>query len=402
MKKPMVGALVAVLVSAGALAGCATTIDGTAVADPSAEAIRLDHGNFSVDPRVVKASAVQRKVLAANILTNRMVFPWDVDPEFTVTWMSSAHAVVQASNLTELKDGDDNEEQLGVAMQKPLTDRSMVYGMATSRIAESDGSTRYLNLSLIRMPDDAAAAGAVDDYRRAIGAEVITLPGVSGAAAMERRIEGKDYFSTRTTVRVLAAAGSHVIVVAASDKGTDGARVRGYAQKAIAAQQAQLRGFTSPGPADLAGLPVDHDGIVSHTVAPEPIDDGRFQPDFGFRESRAALAWMTDPVDAARRFEEAGVDLVGVGRNNVYRAADPAGAAKLADHLASRERGASRRFSIDGLPTARCVAYKASAVSAERFGCYVPVGRYVSEFHGEQRKNVEQVSSAAYLLLRRM
>lgn len=208
---------------------------------------------------------------------------------------------------------------------------------------------------------------------------------------------------TTTGYEIQAVVGPHLVVVNA--KSRDAGKAREQAVLAVDRQRELLNGFNSPGADRVAALPADKDEIVSHTVAPDGLKPGTMTLDYGYREGRAPLHWDNSPIAAARLFEEAGVDLTGVGRNYVYRARDASAAQRFAESsaalLGSEEQ--STEFSIDGLPSAKCRSYKVTALLGmeSRYTCYVSSGRYVSEYTDTQIARVKQVTSAGYLILRR-
>lgn len=380
--------LARMILSLGAIAvlatGCGTTVAGTAVPDPNAPAVKLDTGGLSTKPRTPTAPGSQRKVLGANMVSERAVLLSDIDPTYVE---GGAQTAVTARNFISLGTEDTDR----------IAKRGMVYGFSDRR-SPVKNSNEGLSIYLIRMTDEAAAKGAVDDFRAEDGA---TEPFPERPEVSVRKTAPDDTFKfTRYTA--YTAVGPLLTIV--SPWATDENKARDLITKTIDAQKVKLTGFTSPGPSDIAGLPLDKDGIVSLTVTPEQIDGGTFNNFFGFFERPAALHWDDNPVTAAKIFDETGMDLVGLGRNTVYRTRDAAAAKRFADLAESEWLGhlvSAQPFTIDGLPDAKCRTHKLWEGSDNQLvTCYLAVGRYVSAFTDSQAVRVRQVTSAAYLILK--
>ncbi|MCA4997903.1 hypothetical protein HWD35_24600 [Tsukamurella tyrosinosolvens] len=378
----------ALIATALLVTGC-TTVAGTAVPEPQAQALHGGTGGLPTAPREATAPGAQRKVLAANTLSDRMVLPTDIDRSLTV---GNPQTAVRASNLVAL-DGLDQDR---------LAKRGMLYGFsevreAPDRATSGDGIT----ITLVRMPDEAAAKGAVEDLRTQEKARAVAVPGRDDIPAYKIPAGDNRVF---TTITGYAAFGPLLLI--ASPRSKDEGKLVGWLTKAVDLQRDRLAGFTSPASADLANLPVDKDGIVGLTVTPDRIEPGRFEQYWGFQTRTAQLHWMDDPVKAAALFDEVGMDLVGVGTNAVYRTRDGQAAARMLEQLTkdlAAEAGATA-FTIDGLPSAQCrsVPLDTSPYSSAtaKHTCYVAVGRYMSAYTGIQLERTRQVTAAAYLVLR--
>ncbi|BDH55928.1 hypothetical protein [Tsukamurella sp. PLM1] len=297
--------LAAFVVAGTLVTGCSTVVSGTATPDPEALEIRLNTGGLPTEPRTPETSNTQQKVLAANELADRMVLPTDLDPSFTRPGMLSVRAVVQSGNLKNtLEDAD--AERIG--------QRGLLYGFVSGRNTSAEKVDSGITMIVLRMTDDGAASGVVDDFRSKGGGSEV----VDGRTEWAVRKAGPKQYQDYTVFTAYMAIGP--LVVIAVPWADDEARARGMVPRAMDAQARLLAGFTSAGRAELAGLPADKEAIVSYTVAPEPIEAGKFESDYGFRGRRAALHWDSSPVETAKLFEEVGMDLAGVGRNTVFRA----------------------------------------------------------------------------------
>ena len=374
------------LAAAGTLlTGCGTVVPGTAVPDPDAPAVKLDTGGLSTKPRTPTAPGSQRKVLAANMLSERTVIPSDIESAYTD---GGAQTAVTARNFISLESEDTDR----------IAKRGMLYGFMDTRSIASKSTDEGLAIYVIRMTDEAAAKGAVADFRTE-GKATEAVPAPADLAV--RKTPPNDTLKyTRFTA--LTSVGPHLII--ASPWGTDENKARGLIAKTVDAQRDLLAGFTSPGSSDLAGLPLDKDGIVSFTVVPDQAEAGSFDAVYGFHEQRTSRHWDDNPITAGKLFADTGMDLVGHGKNTVYRTRDTAAAQQFIDRAASEwldKLPSARPFAVDGLPTAKCRSHTLWVGSdTPRYTCYIAVGRYISTFTDNQAARVRQVTSAAYLILK--
>jgi hypothetical protein len=373
----------AALVTVGLLtAACAQSVTGTAVPDPSSSLADLNTGGFSTTPRKVTTSPAQQRVLAANLLADKMVFPWSIDSALTNEQLNT-NALVQPSNLSLTVD------QTTLAS---LTTRGILYGYTSARADTANPTTKALIIGLWRMTDDAAAKGAVNDERTRYSSRLVSLPGKPDTVAAR----------LNDSIESMTAIGPLLVYVWA--KAPDVATQTDYVNRTIDAQRTMLNGFTAPDLSGVSQLPADRDSIVSYTVEPEPIAEGRFEPEYGFKTAHAQLHNDDEPIQSAQLFDESGMDLVGIGRNHVYRFRDEAGAQHLMDawmDLIAKRDGA-QRATVTGLPAAKCYTFNiSSGVTKQPYtSCYVTVGRYMSEYSDPNADKAEQVTSAAYLVLR--
>ncbi|MBS4101887.1 DUF7373 family lipoprotein [Tsukamurella paurometabola] len=371
------------------MSGCSVVVPGSGVPDPNDPVMTLDTGNLPTTPRKPLTSEAQQRVLAANMLGDRAVAPWDVDPAFITAGSRSVQVVLSSQNL-----GSGME----TSMRELLGRGGIQYGFASARHVDRSAVTTGLVTYLLRMTDDASATDVVGGFR--------TEPSEGRDDAITERpdVIAKRYDpipgAPHTTIALMFNLGP--IVVFMRSWGADPAKAHRNAVLAIDRQRSLLAGFAPPGPSDVTSLPVDKDGIVSYTVTATPPTQGTFDPDYGFRSAAGQLHWSEDPIATARLFAKAGVDLVGYGRNIVFRARDPEGAQMLANewHNRSADEKKATGFSIAGLPTAKCRTYATGALDEPRSTCYLPVGRYLSEYSDSQPEKVRQVTSAAYLILR--
>ena len=122
----------------------------------------------------------------------------------------------------------------------------------------------------------------------------------------------------------------------------------------------------------------------------------------GYYTRTAQLHWNVDPAASQPIYEETGMDLVGVGGNNVYRTRDAAAAKRFVElESAHTLKGKVnvQTVTIKGVPDAYCRSYGIGVATEPYFACWVAVGRYVSEFVDKQPTKTFQATAAAYQVL---
>lgn len=365
------------------LTGCSTSVAGEAVPD-SATAVKVDTGSFNTAPRQVpprEPTDSERKVVAAGLLADRMVLP----NEFNAEYIGTGTRVITASHqLTTLDPLDAT--RIGV--------RGMVYAFSDSRRASRQPIENGMRVILIRMKDDAAAAGAVEDVRAANPTE--TLPGRPDLVVqLKPPKEAK-----ATEVISYTAVGSMLMIAAAWHD--DIAKSRALLPQIVDKQRERLAGFTAPSLADLTALPMDRDNIVSYTVTPDAAEPNTVTTYAGYYTRTAQLHWNVDPAASQPIYEETGMDLVGVGGNTVYRTRDAAAAKRLVELESAHTLKGKLNIqpvTIKGVPDAYCRSYGIGVATEPYFACWVAVGRYVSEFIDKQPTKTFQATAAAYQIL---
>lgn len=371
------------LALAAVLTGCSTSVVGQAVPD-SAKSVKLDTGTFNTEPRKVPAGEPtdsERKVVAAGLLADRMVLPNEFNSEYIGTGVRVITASHQFTTLDPL-----DATRIGV--------RGMVYAFSDSRRASRTPIENGMRVILIRMKDDAAAAGAIDDVRGANPTE--PLPGRPDLLVQLKPPKQ----SKATEITTMFAVGPLLVVATAWHE--DITKSRALLPQIVDKQRERLAGFAAPSLADLATLPMDRDSIVSYTVTPDAPEPNTVTTYAGYYTRTAQLHWNVDPAASQPIYEETGMDLVGVGGNTVYRTRDDAAAKRLVElESAHTLKGKMnvQPVTIKGVPDAYCRSYGIGTASDPYFACWIAVGRYVSEFIDKQPTKTFQATAAAYRVL---
>lgn len=368
------------------LGGCATTVPGTPVADPSGVP-KPETGSYGTTPRTVAPmSDTQARAAEGFRMVETIPLPPDIDPAIRY---GGRFTVGRPSLSSSFGDG------VGTALA------GMEVGAYVSAGSKKPGSSAKGNgtqllMGFVRMKDEAAATAAVADpailaadkpqFGEAGPAkETASIPGHSSAKAFT-----KNWTAIKTVATTAVMAKGRYVLVAYSTAGIPA--IAKYFDKQVTA----LDTFT-PTPVDkFDTLGKDRD-VLRYTVASSGTRDSVLP-------SRAAVVNQTDITGSVKNFADAGVDLVARADNQVYRAKDADGAALLADRFLTEMSGfypGTKTSTVKGVPGGRCQTradYEGSKATTTY--CVVPVGRYLSEVSGSQQNKVEQALGASYLLLR--
>lgn len=157
-------------------------------------------------------------------------------------------------------------------------------------------------------------------------------------------------------------------------------------------QLENLRGYTPTPPAELAGLPVDVDGMLARTLP--PTDKGTAEAVITPAMARQ-LVGRTDLT--GRAFDDAGVDLVVRAEPWIYRTEDVSAAQRLQAHFVSRLDPEYRIVeSPPGMPRAYCAEHSEQTATLQ---CIFTNDRYTVVLGGQQLQDLHQKAAAQYLLL---
>ncbi|NKY18473.1 DUF7373 family lipoprotein [Tsukamurella spumae] len=382
-----------VLASAALLAGCSTTVPGTAVVDPGAVP-RPDYGSNRIEPRDVgTADTVLGLVLEGRRMAATAPLLFTIDPAIRYSSQVEAGQLNTGRNNVRFMVGQlgadafrDHEVGffIGASDQKP--------GVRSSSTTTSRGVT----VGVLRMPSPARAAAAVtaglrgrepDASADTPEKKTLAIPGYDTAIAYSQA------FKTGTPNAAFLAYQQYVIFAY-------GAYSPAQIQKYFDAQIKGLGGFT-PTPVDkVTTLPVDDSGVAKYTLPPSTEDPTRT----GTLPIPVALQNQLDVTSAKNAFDDAGVDAVGVGNSTVYRAKDAAAAVRMQRSLVDDVRGfysTNTPIAAKNIPGVVCMVlpmYPGSSVTTN--WCIATAGRYVVEVAAGQQQQAVQRIGAEYLILR--
>jgi hypothetical protein len=379
--------------SALVVIGCGSTVSGRAVKAPdhpdrpNADGVTVAMLNPGRYPTTVVAlsltpSQTTGVILEGQRMANNVVVPSEVD---------AALLQLGAFNTGPVDSPQALRAEFGRARADIAATHGFVSGFSTSR---SSGGVPVPNTSLVnlvmRFADPRAAAAAAAEMTDAYPIRRPTpIPRHDDAAASAFDMP------QGVIVESFTPRGSYVLYQwVQTDKPLPTAA-------ALIAATLDLQGprideFVPTDPAQLASLPVDPTGLMSHTLP------NAATPTIGVYSAPAALHFQGDPVKSAALFAAAAVESMSLGLTMVYQARDPTGAARLVDQRAADEAraGATPIDGVAGLPNAKCLDHGGNLQQTQfRFGCYARAGRYAFNASSPVAQDARQQTAAQYLLL---
>ncbi len=140
--------------------------------------------------------------------------------------------------------------------------------------------------------------------------------------------------------------------------------------------ESKLLGSFKPVSGGLNSQPMDHDGLLAHTL-PNTGENATVAD--GIYPAAGALNFDSNPTQTQKLFTQAGVDYVALGRTTVYRAKDAAGAVVVRDgFLAENKQSDPSTQAFDPGPLGSAASC-AQGSSLSSYYCLVTHGRYLVE-----------------------
>ncbi|MUL78847.1 hypothetical protein [Mycolicibacterium sp. CBMA 226] len=402
----VLGALTAAL-TAVVVAGCSSTMDGSATKPPStsapagaADASQLDHGNYAVEPRQPLGEAGKPELgalLEAQRLANYVTGPWEVDPALTAPLAfgigpGSLALPGGAKALATFFSPDQNQ---AMALD------GYVNGFATARAVKNQ--KQLMNI-VLRFTDPAAASAAANSIAQAqiahpiplpppIPTTSITIPGHPDAVATTHMFEDKNIGQTWTVVDSFTPHGPFVLMQRAQLIGpADGATA--MVAKTLDLQGPAIDKAPLVDPAQFATVQRDPSGLLARAI---PVPKGGATPNSNMTlDAHGLLNFDGDPVAGAKNLSDAGVD-VGVNAAGwVYRAKDAASATGLVNALVAKmQADGPVNETVPNLPGSHCQ----KAADGKSATCVASADRYAYQIDANTLKDAQQQAAAQYLLL---
>ncbi len=384
-------------------AGCTTVMEGSAARDPAVKAgvvdvALLDAGNYPTRPRPpmgVAGPGDRGALLDAQSLAEYVTGAWEVDPAMIspINFGGSPAAVAMLPGNLGIVFMPRSDAMAAMARH------GVINGFAAGRQVKHQ---RTLVNLVLRYPDAAAAAATVAEAGHAnvnmpdLPVHPLTplaIPGHGEAVATMYTWDDPDLHATWATVQSFTAHGPFVLFQRAEVVGSAdvGAALIG---KTLDLQGPAIDRYTPVDPAQFPTLPRDPSGALALAL-PVGKDEGMLVNNATY-SPRGMLHFQTDPVKAAKRFDNAGLEVSAQGTGWLERARDEAGAAILLDDgVKSMEQDGPVDKSVPNLPGSRCQENDEHKITT----CDGAVGRYYYEVWGHTLKDAQQKAAAQYLIL---
>ncbi|MET3804808.1 hypothetical protein ABIB25_001804 [Nakamurella sp. UYEF19] len=335
-----------------------------------------------------KTSSTQRgaNLLEARRIAGALVVPTFIDASYTRNGDLSTLPYGGPSAMSTL---------FGSAPMPAVAQRSgMITGFSSAR---SDPANNGLVVAAFEFGTAAQATAAVPAFAAASADKTTdkgkaVVAGYPASAGWYGTLSGGGmYFQS------FLAQGRMVIYTYMSGKKFTGAAIgAALAAKAFAAVTASMRTFVPTAPAAIMALPVDPDGLLAHTL-PNTGDNATVFD--GSISAAGQLHYDNDPAGTKQIFATAGVDLVADGRASVYRAASTTGADLVRDDFVAyvqKTQTGMQPFALTAtVPSAKCLQQALNSV----YYCVGTQGRYAFEISAKSESDLNAAMSAQYQLL---
>ena len=317
-------------------------------------------------------------------IANYLVVPTLIDSSLTKNASISTRVIRSASAISVL---------FPSPMATVAGRAGMLNGFSSAR---SDTQGNALVVAAFEFGSDAAAKAAVGPMNAA-AANKESDKGKTALAGFPASVGWYGTLSDGTTyLQSFLAQGRMILYLYTSGESFTVAQQNALAVKTFKAQTASMAKFVPTAPDKLMSLATDTDGLLAHTLANQgddrTVNDGTYS-------ATGQLHYDTDPVGTQQLFTKAGVDLVGDGRANVYRAKDQAGATLVRDAFIDFvQKGDSKYTSYTpsaDVPTASCLQQTLSSI----YYCVATQGRYVLEVSAQSEGDLNAALAAQYAML---
>ncbi|MEV6135766.1 hypothetical protein AB0L63_06815 [Nocardia sp. NPDC051990] len=364
------GFVTLLMVGAMASASCAGSVTGHAgpgltPVDPKT----LNTGPYKAEPTAyepdITSSADVRSIEAQRLL-NYLTPSYEIDSDINV--LGDIKVFFDGNQLAESNTFPEKYRSAGV-------DNNLLLGVYVSRINENLRSRKKLIISVLRFPTDTAAMKAANDFDSTTNSD----PG-RHQVPITGHPDAKTSSTDDVTGISFLAHGPYVVMTNVGIPEPNQAGLTEVIRKTLDKQIARLD-QTQPTPLDdILDLPVDPDSIMRRALprASDYSDPYIYDWDFGPFQPTGELHFERNPAEAAKAFDESGVDLVARRGGIIYRTRDLSGAFRLQSTLTKAGKNDDVLDPPPGLHDARCVKLDKTDPYRLFDGlCAVVYGRYV-------------------------
>ncbi len=378
------GASTSAPTSTSPTAGSSSTapMSGSAGGAPSSGS--ADAGSFPTSPLQLPATAANPG--SANLLEARRIGGFLPVPTFVVP----AYSDVAGISTLPLR----NSDALNVLFPDPtpaVAKRAgLITGFAASR---NDPKTNHgVLLAAFEFPTATAAKAAqapiaASDVDKGDKPSV-KIPGFAAAT-------GRYYLSDSTPTMSYFLAQGPMLLYVWAESGSEAALID-VMSKMFTAVTKSMAPFLPTPSAQIAGLPVDQDGMLAHTL---PEESGKRTVYAGVYTPDAAIHYFSEPAEFRTDMTAAKVDLVSLGFGQLYRTSDESAAGTLRDTLVqqnAKEDTGQQPYTLPGaFAQVKCLQ---KALSSQ-YDCTGAHGRYVWEITAGSETEIRQAATAQESML---
>ncbi|MFQ6394038.1 hypothetical protein ACLMAJ_11325 [Nocardia sp. KC 131] len=331
----------------------------------------LNTGPFQATPKIYRPKfSTSRHVfhIESRRMMEYLVSPYDVDPD--MSHLGDTRIIDQLSF--------DSVTGVFPDAFKPIVERNYLIGGAlTSRSNNNLRSKKFMTISILRFPSDAAARTATADFvgedeRAAEPRHRIALEGVENAVVTS---------TDDVRARLFASQGPYVVLSQFTAPQADPKAIAAQFRKMLGLQFAKLRNLMPTPVDDILDLPSDPDRIMSVALPPTKGASGIWQHDseIGTYSPAGQLHFERDAAVSTQAFTDAGVDLIAQNDGIVYRTRDLESAFRLQTALAKLGKNDEEIAGPPGIADAHCIKLdEREPIRDGTFLCALVYGRYLA------------------------
>ncbi|MGW6724464.1 DUF7373 family lipoprotein [Nocardia sp. NPDC055029] len=383
-------------------AGCGSDLRGTAVPGATeVDAALLRTGPFQTEPVSYELKPDIRgperiRLIEGRRLLNFLIHPMDIDSDLIVP--SKTHIFGDQDSVPNV--GGLNDEQTKIFKDSP----EFVTGVAAGQSNGSVRSPKTIEIAILRFISESKSSEVASELDRIAMASTprhrIDIPG--HPTARSSSIDNKSIDSWRPH-------GTYLVMVSVKNAAQGIDQLTASAKKAL---EMQTRSIDKQSPVpldDVLDQPLDPENIVRRTMDHDPRDSSSSEEDYGIFQSSGMLHFERNPVEARRKFEETGVDLIGRRASTVYRTKDLASAFLLQTFLARQGKDDVTLAPPPGIADAQCLRLDPRDPSRNYdLMCAVVFDRYVAVVTESSTNTTAQVdhslqerTAAQYAILKK-
>ncbi|MEV6216343.1 hypothetical protein [Nocardia sp. NPDC051833] len=348
---------------------------------------------FEVDPYAVGSETIRQ--IEGTKLLGYLAHPFDVDIELTS--LDRTRVFIDKNAIPA--DSDIKTEH-----QRVIKDNmSFVAGVSSRRTNSSIRSPKELEISVMRF-----ATGS-DSIRAATEFHSISVENGGRPTAGISRFPGSlSTSSDDTSIVSWMPHGPYVIMVGARVPKAGSTELLATAEKSLQLQTELLDRQSPMALDEVLNEPLDAENIVRRSMIRDDRDPQSLREDPGMFDRMGILHYERNPIEARKKFEEAGVDLIGRRASTVYRTRDLPSAFLLQTFLAKPGKNDTVLDPPFGLLDAQCLKLdvadpnrKFDAMCAVVFDRYVAVVTTDMFSWGSVDRALQERASAQYAILKK-
>ncbi|NNH71930.1 hypothetical protein HLB23_19055 [Nocardia uniformis] len=382
------------------VAGCGSTIDGTAAAG-ELDVRELEVGKYATDPLDLRYTYYHDLSGGANLALMRLADQVVTGPEIDARLKYGTGAV-------PILDAEKATKTLADVTQPVLESNGMMFGYAVGhRDTPADKSGKrpedasFTTVTVLQFPSEEAAKKAAMEIEE-LDFEL--------AADANQPVQLSKYADAHThwrpgvpTIGSVMARSNYVINVYAGLKDPELDKLTELVEQVYDAQAPLLDALKPLNREDMLRLKYDTDGMLRRTLNP----DGFGSPDISSQaafELRGFLHQVSDQDHWSRVMRDVGMDRYSLSRSMsnssmVFRTRDTEAAENLITVILENSYP-NAADAPAAIPNARCgESPTKDDYSTKRFRCAVTYRQYVATVEGDQLTDAHQRAAAQYALL---